>query len=91
MTCAGALLPQALAKALSVTGITGCQHHNPSPKLSCLSMQSELRLGRDGIQKLTPAYTEEVRVGSDALLEVGGFGQEFCVELAVKAETNSWN
>lgn len=54
-------------------------------------MQSELRLGRDGIQKLTPAYTEEVRVGSDALLEVGGFGQEFCVESAVKAETNSWN
>lgn len=47
-------------------------------------------LGRDEIQKPTPAHAEEIMVGSDALLEVGGFGNEFCGESA-KAEISSWN
>lgn len=89
MTCA--LLPQAMAMALSVTGITGWQHHSPCPKFSWLSMQVSLDLGRGRIQKPTPAYTEEITVGSEALLEVGGFGHEFCVESDAKAEISSWN
>lgn len=66
---------------LGFLGASITAHLPDSPGSAC-KVSSDL--GRDGIQKPTPAYTEEIPVGSDALLEVGGFGNEFCVGSQLK-------